>query len=462
MAESPLPDLHREVSRLTGSLKRLDPSSVEQQVRKLQAQVSDITQAVKAATQHVQQAAATQVPLPAPKRHTHASGAPRSAMSSEVSASNPYSRVMAMQTMGVVREFDRIRRMTVAVVGVGGVGSVAAEMLARCGIGRLVLFDYDRVELANMNRLFYRPDQVGLAKVDAARLTLGAINPDVAVDAHCINVATVRGHAALVGALSGQAENPPSKATPAIGTYAAAQRPRGRPVDLVLCCVDNYNARLAVNRACLQLGVDFLESGVSEDALSGHVQRVTPGRTACYECAPPLAVASGVDESTLRREGVCAASLPTTMGLVAALLAQAALKTLLSFGQVSDFVGYGAMKDHFSTMPVRPNPDCASELCRAAQQRAAEVPGGLAPAAAPAADAAPLHPDGNEWNIRVVAGDDDRDDEAPRAPGRAHAPGGLLAHPLTDRGSESEASGSKTGLDGNLADLLEELKALTD
>jgi malate/lactate dehydrogenase len=40
----------------------------------------------------------------------------------------------------------------VAVVGVGGVGSVVAEMLTRCGIGKLLLFDYDRVELANMNR----------------------------------------------------------------------------------------------------------------------------------------------------------------------------------------------------------------------------------------------------------------------------------------------------------------------
>lgn len=41
-------------------------------------------------------------------------------------------------------------------------GSVAAEMLTRCGIGRLLLYDYDKVELANMNRLFFRPDQVHL------------------------------------------------------------------------------------------------------------------------------------------------------------------------------------------------------------------------------------------------------------------------------------------------------------
>lgn len=44
----------------------------------------------------------------------------------------------------------------VAIVGMGGVGSVAAEMLTRCGIGRLLMYDYDKVELANMNRLFFR------------------------------------------------------------------------------------------------------------------------------------------------------------------------------------------------------------------------------------------------------------------------------------------------------------------
>ena len=51
-----------------------------------------------------------------------------------------------------------------AVVGVGGVGSVTAEMLTRCGVGKLILFDYDKVELANMNRLFFTPDQSGTHK----------------------------------------------------------------------------------------------------------------------------------------------------------------------------------------------------------------------------------------------------------------------------------------------------------
>jgi len=66
-------------------------------------------------------------------------------MSSEVVDSNPYSRLMALKRMGIVDNYERIRDCSVAIVGVGGVGSVAAEMLTRCGIGKLILFDYDKV-----------------------------------------------------------------------------------------------------------------------------------------------------------------------------------------------------------------------------------------------------------------------------------------------------------------------------
>lgn len=59
---------------------------------------------------------------------------------------------MALKRMGVVSNYEAIRNKTVVVVGIGGVGSVAAEMLSRCGVGKLIMFDYDKVEMANMNR----------------------------------------------------------------------------------------------------------------------------------------------------------------------------------------------------------------------------------------------------------------------------------------------------------------------
>ena len=76
-------------------------------------------------------------------------------MEAAVVDSNRYSRLKALETFGVVESFDVVLKETVVIVGVGGVGAVVAEMLCRCGIGRLVLFDNDTVQLANMNRLFY-------------------------------------------------------------------------------------------------------------------------------------------------------------------------------------------------------------------------------------------------------------------------------------------------------------------
>ena len=54
-------------------------------------------------------------------------------MSSDVVDSNPYSRLMALKRMGIVNNYENIRNCSVMVVGLGGVGSVAAEMLTRCG-----------------------------------------------------------------------------------------------------------------------------------------------------------------------------------------------------------------------------------------------------------------------------------------------------------------------------------------
>ncbi|KAI5562936.1 hypothetical protein POPTR_015G096300v4 [Populus trichocarpa] len=347
-----------------------DPSNLASSILKLQSRVEHLTKLAKSA----------------PVRRTKVQD-----MSAEVVDSNPYSRLMALQRMGIVDNYERIRDFSVAIVGIGGVGSVAAEMLTRCGIGRLLLYDYDKVELANMNRLFFRPEQVGMTKTDAASQTLSDINPDVVLESFTLNITTVQGFETFMSSLRNKSFRPNKE---------------GSGVDLVLSCVDNYEARMAVNQACNELNQTWMESGVSEDAVSGHIQLLIPGETACFACAPPLVVASGVDERTLKREGVCAASLPTTMGVVAGLLVQNTLKLLLQFGQVSPYLGYNSLKDFFPTMEMRPNPQCSNAACLERQKEYLLVK--------PARDAAiiakmeaealsvpegPLHTD-NEWNIR--------------------------------------------------------------
>lgn len=76
----------------------------------------------------------------------------------------------------------RIRAAHVAVVGVGGVGSWAAEALARSGVGRLTLIDLDHVAESNINRQIHALDNtVGLAKVQAMKERIARINPSCVV-----------------------------------------------------------------------------------------------------------------------------------------------------------------------------------------------------------------------------------------------------------------------------------------
>jgi len=359
--------------------------------------------------------AATAAPGPAPAR-------PRvvGALSAAVVDSNPYSRLMALQRMGIVKDYERIRGVTIAIVGVGGVGSVAAEMLTRCGVGRLLLFDYDTVELANMNRLFFTPDQAGMTKTAAAAKvgggwgvagwpranpshllsppqTLANINPDVGVEAYHMNVARGGGFDAFTAAICRARER-------AAAPTDAAPPPAPSRVDLILSCVDNYEARMTVNQVALELAQPWLESGVSEDAVSGHIQLLVPGATACFACVPPLVVASGIDERTLKREGVCAASLPTTMGVIAGLLVQAALKRVLSFGAVSGYLGYSSLTDFFPALDIKPNPGCLNPACVAAQAAHAAAAAAAPPPPPAAVEAAPEHED-NEWGIECTADD---------------------------------------------------------
>ncbi|XP_076336137.1 ubiquitin-like activating enzyme 5 isoform X2 [Tachypleus tridentatus] len=306
------------------------------------------------------------------------------AMSAEVVDSNPYSRLMALKRMGIVENYEKIRDFTVAVVGIGGVGSVTAEMLTRCGIGKLLLFDYDKVELANMNRLFFQPHQAGMSKVEAAAKTLNFINPDVEFETYNYNITTVENFQHFMDRVK----------------YGSL---KGKRVDLVLSCVDNFEARMAINTACNELNQVWIESGVSENAVSGHIQVVIPGETACFACAPPLVVASNIDEKTLKKEGVCAASLPTTMGIVAGFLVQNTLKYLLGFGSVTYYLGYSALQDFFPTMAMKPNPICDDSYCRLRQKEFKEREVLKPKETLKAQEEEKVVHEDNDWGISVVS-----------------------------------------------------------
>jgi len=81
-----------------------------------------------------------------------------------------------------------LRQSAVGIAGAGGLGSNVAVALARAGVGRLVIADFDQVEPSNLNRQQYLVEQVGRRKVEALRENLLAINPYSLYEVHDVRV----------------------------------------------------------------------------------------------------------------------------------------------------------------------------------------------------------------------------------------------------------------------------------
>jgi len=231
-------------------------------------------------------------------------------------------------------DFSKLRAKRVAVVGVGGLGALSAEILARCGVGSLAVFDYDTVEEANLNRLVYRTSQVGLPKVKAITAHLKEANPDVAVTAYPHDITDGKGLKALDEEL--------------------------RECDLVLGCVDTFAVRLLLNSKCVTARVPLVDGGASQDGVNGSVHVVIPGKTPCYRCNRP-ALKDTAEVRAVRRDdsGTCHfTSLPTTMAVVSSLQCQEALKILLGFGKVAPYILYHGLDGTLERIDWKRDPKC--------------------------------------------------------------------------------------------------------
>ena len=83
---------------------------------------------------------------------------------------------------------EKIASMAVAVCGLGGLGSNIAVALARAGIGKLILIDFDRVDITNLHRQQYKANQIGMRKTEALKNNLKEINPYLETKIHTIRL----------------------------------------------------------------------------------------------------------------------------------------------------------------------------------------------------------------------------------------------------------------------------------
>ena len=84
--------------------------------------------------------------------------------------------------------YKKLKASTVAVCGLGGLGSNIAISLARAGVGTLLLMDFDCVDVTNLNRQQYKANQIGMEKALALRDNLREINPYIQVISHTVRV----------------------------------------------------------------------------------------------------------------------------------------------------------------------------------------------------------------------------------------------------------------------------------
>jgi len=148
---------------------------------------------------------------------------------------------------------EKLSHSRVLVVGAGALGNEVLKNLALLGVGRIMVVDFDVVELSNLCRsVLFSGEDIGRPKAQAAAEAIRKLNPEISVD-------WMRGDVELDLGLNTIAE-----------------------FDIVLGCVDSVNGRWAVNRACMHVGIPWINAGIS--ATAGEVAFFHPKTGGCYEC----------------------------------------------------------------------------------------------------------------------------------------------------------------------------------
>jgi molybdopterin/thiamine biosynthesis adenylyltransferase len=212
----------------------------------------------------------------------------------------------------------------VLLLGAGGLGSPAALYLAAAGVGTLGIIDMDVVDESNLQRqILHNMDRVGERKVDSAKKTLTALNPDVNVVTYDVRL----GADNILDIIDGY--------------------------DVIVDGTDNFPTRYLVNDASLLKGIPVVHGSIFR--FEGQVTVFDPYHGPCYRCLipepPPAELAPSCAEA-----GV----LGVLPGIVGSIQAIETIKILLGLGDslVGRLLSYDALEQSFRTFKVRQDPAC--------------------------------------------------------------------------------------------------------
>jgi len=205
-----------------------------------------------------------------------------------------YSRQIILRELG--RKGQRkLAKSRVAVVGLGGLGTVSSLYLALSGVGCLRLIDQDTVELHNLHRqVLYIPDDLHYPKVEVSAKRLKKINPLVKVEPMPENLNANNVKKLLSG------------------------------MDCVVDGLDNMRTRYLVNRACAKLGIPYVFGAAI--GIEGNLSVFAPPETPCLECVLP-----NIEDANLLSCDVRGV-LGVTPGIIGTMQAMETIKVLTGMG----------------------------------------------------------------------------------------------------------------------------------
>ena len=237
-----------------------------------------------------------------------------------------YSRQMCLAGVGEHGQ-RRLLESQALIIGMGGLGSPAAMYLTAAGVGRLVISDFDRVDVSNLQRqIIHTERDIGDSKASSAKRTLQALNS--AADITALDWALDDNELHRIVAES----------------------------DVVLDCSDNFPTRFAVNEACVRTKTPLVSGAALR--LEGQVLIYLPGLagqpdSACYRCLYREAATSS---ATCSEAGV----LAPLVGVIGALQAVAAMRILLDLGgtQSGGLLLYDALAMDWQSVVLPRDPSC--------------------------------------------------------------------------------------------------------
>ncbi|MDQ1275694.1 MAG: molybdopterin-synthase adenylyltransferase [Euryarchaeota archaeon] len=213
---------------------------------------------------------------------------------------------------------EKLKNAKIFVAGAGGLGSPVSTYLAVAGIGKIIIADFDSVDLSNLNRQFLHHEKdIGRAKIESAEEKLLSLNPEIKVEIIREKITD---------------EN------------AGSIVP---PCDLIIDALDNFDTRHVLNRLAVERNIPLIHGAVS--GYRGQATTIIPGKTPCLCCIFP---------SSFKKEVFPV--LGTTPGVIGSIQANEAIKYLTGQGKLLEnrLLLWDGLSCSFSELQVNKAENC--------------------------------------------------------------------------------------------------------